>query len=101
MKNRFDVRSLIMFMLISPLVLSGCALFRPAPDGSEAGREEAKRIVVARVTGAPVSMAALVGMKNRIGGPQGAAAEPAGERVKKALDRLIFQELAYQRGRGR
>jgi parvulin-like peptidyl-prolyl isomerase len=86
-----------MFMLIAPLVLSGCALFRPAPDGSQAGPEEAKRIVVARVNGAPVSMAALVGMMNRIGGPQGAAAEPAGERVKKALDRLIFQELAYQR----
>jgi parvulin-like peptidyl-prolyl isomerase len=63
--------------------------------------QASKKIVVARVNGAEITMYALVTMMNRIARRGATASTPEGiDTVKKeALDRLILQELAYQKAR--
>jgi parvulin-like peptidyl-prolyl isomerase len=63
------------------------------------GQQASKKIVAAKVNGAEISMSALVKVMNRIGAKNAAAPTPEDiEAVKKeALDRLILQELAYQK----
>jgi parvulin-like peptidyl-prolyl isomerase len=70
-----------------------------ASSDPASARNAAKKIVVAKVNGAEITMHALVRMMNRLGAKKEAEGTPAGEidTVKKgALDRLILQELAYQ-----
>ena len=61
--------------------------------------QASKKVVVAKVNGAEISMYALVKMMNRISAKSAAAPTPEdSEAVKKeALDRLVLQELAYQK----
>lgn len=68
-------------------------------DVQQDSGQAAKKIVVARVNGAEITMFDLVKMMNRIGAKKAAATTPANaEEVKKeALDRLILQELAWQK----
>jgi parvulin-like peptidyl-prolyl isomerase len=63
--------------------------------------EEAKEIVVARANGQPISMFQLVGMMNRVApqyvqSPQEITDEISEQVKRKALDQLIFEELALQ-----
>ena len=65
--------------------------------------QEAKKIIVARVNGADITMFMLVRAMNRISpkyAEKGATVSPeTTEKIKKeALDRLIFEELAVQAG---
>lgn len=68
-------------------------------DVQQESKQASKKVVVAKVNGAEISMNALVKMMNRIGAKSAAAPTPEeSEAVKKeALDRLILQELAYQK----
>lgn len=68
-------------------------------DVQQESKQAAKKIVVARVNGAEIAMFDLVKAMNRIGARRAAATTPANaEEVKKeALDRLILQELAWQK----
>ncbi len=67
------------------------------------GMEEAKKVVVAKVNGVPITMYSVVQMMNRIGRQtvqQGAPTPEEIEKVKQtAVERLIFQELAYQKAK--
>jgi parvulin-like peptidyl-prolyl isomerase len=68
-------------------------------DLDKADQQAAKKVVVARVNGAEIMMLDLLKTMNRISARKAAAATPADvEDVKKeAIDRLIFQELAWQK----
>jgi hypothetical protein len=65
----------------------------------------ARQVVAARVNGAEITMASVIIMMNRLGGlkARDAADVPAPEDIevikKAALDRLIFEELAYQKAK--
>ena len=76
----------------------------PKKEGQQDRKKDdlqaSKQIVVAKVNGAEISMYTLVKMMNRIGAKRAVAATTPEdiEAVKKeALDRLILQELAYQK----
>jgi parvulin-like peptidyl-prolyl isomerase len=71
----------------------------PKTEGQQDDRQASKKIVVAKVNGAEISMYALVKMMNRISAKKTAATTPEDiEAVRKeALDNLILQELAYQK----
>jgi hypothetical protein len=90
-----------MFFIVSG-TLQGCAK-NSAPqqtaEQAQKAREEAKKIIVARVNSAPITMDSLVRMMNRLS-VKNHGSQPAHyrEEVKRtALDRLILQELAYQK----
>ncbi len=62
--------------------------------------EEAKKIIVARVNGTDITKQSLINIMKRWRAREGAAAEtPEGKASlrQKALQRLIFEELAYQK----
>lgn len=89
------IRSLAMTALLAA-VLGACA----SAPAKKTGAEGSKRPVVARVNGAPITRDALLTMMNRLGPPREGDAAATTEEVKeKALDRLIFRELAFQQAR--
>jgi len=62
--------------------------------------EEAKKIIVAKVNGVDITMDEVLAMMNRIAPSKGKEGAPGMEAVKKkAVDRLILQELAYQKAK--
>jgi parvulin-like peptidyl-prolyl isomerase len=63
-----------------------------------ADTEEAKHIIVAKVNGADITMSSLTGMMDRMAAinRNTSSSISAEETRKKALDQLIFQELALQ-----
>lgn len=64
------------------------------------GLEEARKIVVAKVNGANITMDQVVNTMNRLakaGRPAPSTQEGIEKAKKEAIDRLIFQELAYQK----
>jgi len=66
----------------------------------EISQEEAKKIIAAMVNGVGITMESLINMMNRMGAgkdPKQMTPESIEALRKKALDTLIFQELAYQR----
>ncbi|MBI4685644.1 MAG: peptidyl-prolyl cis-trans isomerase [Nitrospirae bacterium] len=66
------------------------------------GMEEAKKIVVAKVNGVNITMDSVINVMNRIAArrKQGDPLLSNIEAIKKdALDRIIFQELAYQKAK--
>jgi parvulin-like peptidyl-prolyl isomerase len=72
----------------------------PKTEGQQDDLQASKQIVVAEVNGSGISMYTLVKMMNRIGAKRAVAATTPEdiEAVKKeALDRLILQELAFQK----
>jgi parvulin-like peptidyl-prolyl isomerase len=72
---------------------------QPKIEAQQDPNMAAKKIVVARINGAEITMFDLVKTMNRIGARRATATTPAdAEEVKKeALDRLILQELAWQK----
>ncbi len=95
---------ILLFFIVSG-TLQGCAK-NPTPQqtaeqSQKAGQEEAKKVIVARVNSVPITMDSLVRMMNRLivrnHGEQ--PADYMDEVKKTALDRLILQELAYQKAR--
>jgi peptidyl-prolyl cis-trans isomerase C len=67
-------------------------------DPNKIDQQAAKKVVVARVNGAEITMFDLLKTMNRIGARKGAASAAADveDLTKEALDRLIFRELAWQ-----
>lgn len=66
------------------------------------GRKEGTEVIVARVNGIPVTLKSVVGIMDLYGAKKGHEAAGLAEREeakKKALDRLILEELAYQKVR--
>ena len=105
MKNAFRiVLAVLMFCAIS-LAMQGCAKkSAPANDpevSRKAGPKEARKVVVATVNGAPINIDSLIRMMNRLAVKNlpNQTPEPAGELKQRALDRLIQQELAYQKAK--
>ncbi len=102
MKKIFLGFAVIVVSVIA-LTTQGCAkkmaTAKEPEQLKEARQEDAKKVVVATVNGAPISADSLVQMMNRLGAkdPQAQAPAAAEELKKKALDRLILQELAYQK----
>ncbi len=82
----------------------GCAkspAVRQTQDVMRADNDEAKKIIVATVNSAPITMDSLIRMMNRMdlknhGDP---APDYMEKTQKAALDRLILQELAYQKAK--
>jgi hypothetical protein len=69
---------------------------------AKAGLEEADNVVVARVNGVDITVDSLKSMMKHMIGREGQGSprpEEAEALRKKALDRLIFQELAYQKAK--
>ena len=92
-------------VFFAAVVLSGCVKQLPAPEraapGTAAGNVEAKKIIVAKVNNAELSMESLVKMMNRLPEKTGGVPESLEERRKRALDSLVLLELAYQRANER
>ncbi len=104
MKKVFRIGFAVLVIAVVAFSSQSCAK-KPAVNDTEqlkkAGQDEAKKVVVATVNGAPITMDSLVNMMNRLGakGPQNQTPESAEELKKIALDRLILQELAYQKAK--
>lgn len=64
------------------------------PANISHGMEKAKHIVAARVNGADITMYSVLKMMNRITSQKG---RTVSQIKQEALDRLIFQELAFQK----
>ncbi|MEK6699971.1 MAG: peptidyl-prolyl cis-trans isomerase [Nitrospirota bacterium] len=105
MAKAFSIWCGILLVLAVSSTLPSCAK-SPAPQQTaeqvqQARRDEAKKIIVARVNSMTITMDSLVRMMNRLS-VKNHGSQPADymEEVKKtALDRLILQELAYQKAR--
>jgi parvulin-like peptidyl-prolyl isomerase len=77
--------------------MAGCAKYDRTSPSSAASGPEPQKIVVSRVNGVPLYMDALVAMMNRLPDRDNSGkTESLEEHRKKALDRLVLQELAYQ-----
>jgi parvulin-like peptidyl-prolyl isomerase len=91
------------------------ALTGPAVSGEEKSKalsadaavgnpaQEAGRVIAARVNGVEITEASVVKMMNHMGAKKGQNGTGFGDTEnlrKEALDRLIFQELAYQKAKG-
>ncbi len=65
-------------------------------------KAEEKRVIVARVNGVPVTLKSVVDMMNHLSTQKRHAAQTPEEKEalrKEALDRLILEELAYQKAK--
>ncbi len=96
---------LTIIIFLVAVVLNGCMKHLPAAEkaSKEAAvvNNEAKKLVVAKVNNAELSMDSLVNMMNRLPEKAGGAPESLEERRKRALDSLVLLELAYQRANER
>ncbi len=93
------VRSAFAAVLVFVLAAaSGCAVKQHSSGDSGPSPQEERKITVARVNGAPISRYALSGMTRRMTeiDTKTSSSETADEARRKALDQLIFRELAYQ-----
>lgn len=100
MNNTFRITRIMVPVFVAALFMTGCAKVRPAggPLPPAAAALEAKKVIVAKVNSAELSMDALITMMNNL--PEkgaGSAPETVEERKKRALDALVLLELAYQR----
>jgi parvulin-like peptidyl-prolyl isomerase len=94
---------LIFFMA---LIITACAKHPPAaesvPPPAPETNNNLKKIVVAKVNGVDLNMDSLITMMNRIAPREdGGAPESLEEHKKRALDKLITQELAYQQAKAK
>ena len=97
--------TLSVLLLLSLLLLAaGCAHHAPLQKQAleaPSGNEEAKSIVVATVNGVPITMDVVIRMMNRMKIPNhGELPEDYQKEVRNAaVQRLILQELAYQKAK--
>lgn len=73
------------------------------PQPPLAATQEDRKIVIAKVNGVEINRYSLIDMMNHVSAinERASISEPREEIRKKALDRLIFEELAFQESRGR
>jgi len=80
---------------------------QPAQKNREAGtgeKKESTKTVVAKVNGVDITMESVIAMTNRMAGNRAlgeSASEGMEEIRQKALNQLIFQELAFQEAKAR
>jgi parvulin-like peptidyl-prolyl isomerase len=91
----------MLLICFATVIIAGCAKTPPKaepvmPPATEATNEP-KKIIVARVNDAVLTMDALVTMMNNLPDLPPPASETLEERKKRALDGLVLLELAYQR----
>ncbi|OGW33482.1 MAG: hypothetical protein A2X58_07660 [Nitrospirae bacterium GWC2_56_14] len=88
-------------LLLTALVVTGCALRPPAGEHLQpspaAAKAETLATVVAKVNNAELSMDALISMMNALPGKTGDQPETLEQRRQRALESLVLLELAYQR----
>ncbi|OGW27319.1 MAG: hypothetical protein A2X56_05305 [Nitrospirae bacterium GWC2_57_13] len=94
------MRGAALFLTVVLLTGVGCSA---RTSSTQKAQEESKKIVVARVNSAPITMDAVVIMMNRLAArsQDGSTPERTEEIRKASLDRLILQELAWQQARSR
>jgi peptidyl-prolyl cis-trans isomerase C len=82
----------------SVALTGGCAKTHLDSGPADRHPAEEKKITVARVNGTAISLYSLLNMTNRMNAinEKASVAETPEETRKKALDQLIFRELAYQ-----
>ncbi len=103
MKRFLHNSSIVLTFFSAAVFFSGCAQHR-MPGGSDGPLPPLvvapgdKQIVVARVNGAPITRYFLIDMMNHMSAvsERASVSESRGELQKKALNRLIFEELAFQ-----
>ncbi len=93
-------RNIRFIIFLSLTLISSCAKHATVNEVGQVTETEPRKIVVARVNGAPLYMDALINMMNRLpvitvnGAP-----ESLEEHKKRALDKIVLQELAYQQAK--
>ena len=105
MKNVFRIGLAVISIAVIALTTPGCAK-KPAPAKEpeqlrKTGQEDMKKVVVAKVNDVPITMDMLIKTMNRVSVRKSPDEAPlTSEEIKnKALDRLILQELAYQKAK--
>ncbi len=103
MKSVFRSTCILVIIFIATLIITGCAKLPPAavPVSHRlplSATPEDKRIIVAKVNAADITNHSLIQMMNRMGAKNAetSVSEPLDETRKRALDKLIFQELSFQ-----
>jgi parvulin-like peptidyl-prolyl isomerase len=101
--NHFHRVCIIVPFLIAALVLSACEKRLPAPEPASPASlriatVEDKKIIVAKVNDVSITMHSLIGVMNRMtqSNLETTAAESANSIRKRALDRLILEEVIFQ-----
>jgi parvulin-like peptidyl-prolyl isomerase len=92
----------MLLVCFAAFIFAGCAKTPPkaepvAPPADEA-KIEAKKIIVAKVNGSELTMDQLITLMNRLA-ERSDGQETMEEHKKRALDKLVLQELAYQQAK--
>jgi parvulin-like peptidyl-prolyl isomerase len=98
MKTAFPINGLMILFFLAALFAAGCAKNPPASEPvlpTARAQAEPKKIVVATVNGADLTMDSLITMMNTLPKKSGPP-ETLQERRARALDSLVLLELAYQ-----
>lgn len=105
MKAAIRITISMIIVLFATLITGGCAKTppksEPVPPPAAEATPDLKKIVVATVNGVQLNMDSLINMMNRLGPKEGGAPETPEEHKKRALDKLILQELAYQQAKAK
>jgi foldase protein PrsA len=101
MKTVCRIACSMLLICFATVIIAGCAKTPPKtepvmPPAAET-KNEPKKIIVARVNDAVLTMDALVKMMNNLPDLPSPATETLEERKKRALESLVLLELAYQR----
>ena len=99
MKNRTTITLFIVFLVLCPggNAPAGNEIPKASPPGGDGGGA-----AVARVNGVVITMESVTATMNILNADKGrahATTQSMGETRKEALDRLIFQELAFQKAK--
>ena len=101
MTSVFRITSSMIIALFAAFIITGCATTpqaaKPATPPAAATESGPKKIIVAKVNDAELTMDALIQMMNRLPEKGGSTPESLEERKKRALDALVLREIAYQR----
>ncbi len=95
-----SLRNIRFIIFLSLILISACAKHAAVNEVGQVTETEPRKIIVATVNGAPLYMDALIKMMNRLpvitvnGAP-----ESLEEHRKRALDKIVLQELAYQQAK--
>lgn len=109
MKSVLRTTGSMILICFAALIITGCAKSPVAVQrassslpAAESKNNNLKSIIVAKVNNAELNMDGLITMMNRLGEKKnGAAPESLEEHKKRALDKLILQELAFQQAKAK
>jgi foldase protein PrsA len=92
----------MLLIFFASFIISGCAKTPPKtepviPPAAE-GKSEARKVIVAKVNDSVLTMDQLITLMNRLA-ETGSGPDTLEEHRKRALDKLVLQELAYQQAK--